>query len=91
MYELLHGEPPFFSDDINMLYQNIKQGQINFNQEVQLQNSTKDLIRSLMSLNVKNRIGSVNGLDEIKAHSFYQDFDWEKLHKKQLKSVIKLE
>lgn len=28
MYELLVGEPPFFHEDISILYQNIKQGKI---------------------------------------------------------------
>ncbi len=68
MFELLFGEPPFFSDDINILYQNIKQGQIIFNREVSIESPTKEFIKSLMNVNVKDRIGSSNGLEEIKQH-----------------------
>ncbi len=44
-----------------------------------------------MNLNVRNRIGSTNGLEEIKNHPFYQNFDWEKLYKKELKSFIQMD
>lgn len=45
MFELVCGEPPFFSDDINSLYQNIKQGQIIFDSQIDIQLEAKDIIK----------------------------------------------
>ena len=44
MYELLSGEPPFFTDDLNGLYNIIKKGQLKFPVDLDLSLCCKDLI-----------------------------------------------
>ncbi len=57
LYELVTGEPPFYDDNIDCLYNKIKSGTFNFASNVNLSENTKNFIIKLMSGNTKNRIG----------------------------------
>ena len=76
MFELLTGEPPFYTDDIHRLYSNIKKGQLKFPDHVNLSDQCKDIITKLMRNNPRTRLGSKNGIDDIKNHPFFQDINW---------------
>lgn len=75
-YEMLVGYPPFFSDTPNETCQKIR----NFAQyfkiprEAQLSMNAQDLIKRFITA-PEERIG-INGVEEIKAHPFFEHFDW---------------
>ena len=75
-YEMLVGYPPFFSDTPNETCQKIR----NFAQyfkiprETQLSMNAQDLIKRFITA-PEERIG-INGVEEIKAHPFFDHFDW---------------
>ncbi len=75
-YEMLVGYPPFFSDTPNETCQKIR----NFAQyfkiprEAQLSMNAQDLIKRFITA-PEERIG-INGVEEIKAHPFFDHFDW---------------
>ena len=50
----------------------------------------KDLISQLLTLSPSDRLGS-RGVDEIKAHPFFESIDWETLHLSQTKFLPTLE
>ena len=73
LYEMLIGEPPYFDEDIEKLFDNIKNAKIKFPSFVS--KNSKNLINSLLERNVKKRIG-VKNFTEIKNHEFFKNFSW---------------
>ena len=55
---MLVGEPPFFDEDLNALFDNIKAGRLKFPSF--LSKPAKLLISSLLERNVEKRIGVKN-------------------------------
>ena len=47
----------------------------------------KDLINKLLVIQVNKRIG-YSDFSEIKKHPFFENFDWEKLSRRELKSPL---
>lgn len=78
LFELLTGEPPFFTENINVLYQRIANATLNFPQN--FNEEAKDLITKTMKRNPEERIK----IGEIKQHSFFSDMNWENLLQKKI-------
>ncbi|KAK4415715.1 Serine/threonine-protein kinase CBK1 [Sesamum alatum] len=80
MYEMLVGYPPFFSDDPMSTCKKIVhwRNHLRFPNESRLTPQAKDLIRRLLR-DADNRLGS-HGVDEIKAHPWFKDIEWDKLY-----------
>ncbi|CAL0310315.1 unnamed protein product [Lupinus luteus] len=80
MYEMLVGYPPFYSDDPMSTCRKIVnwKSHLKFPEEARLSREAKDLISKLLC-NVNQRLGS-NGAAEIKAHSFFEGTEWDKLY-----------
>ena len=88
MFELLVGEPPFFTEDINRLYSNIRQGQLKFPDEITLSENCKDIISKLMRNNPKTRLGARLGVEEIKSHPFFTGFNWTDMFERKIPPPI---
>ncbi len=56
IFELLFGEPPFYADNIHLLYENIQNGAIKFPRRTD--EVTQDFILKLLEKDPKNRLGS---------------------------------
>lgn len=91
LYELVIGDPPFYTDDINKLYSNIKKGKINFPPHVPVTESFKNVVTGLMQNDPRLRLGATRGASEIKEHPFFKDIDWLKLANKELEPPIEME
>lgn len=76
LYEMIVGQPPFFDEDIDKLFDNIKNARIKFPSYVS--KAARNLINGLLERNVKKRLG-VENMNEIKKHEFFKGFDWKKL------------
>jgi serine/threonine kinase 38 len=76
---MLVGYPPFFSDDPSITCQKILHWRktLNIPPEANLSPAATDILKRLMC-DVDNRLG-LNGLDEIKAHPFFEGLDWKNL------------
>lgn len=73
LYELLAGSPPFYSDDLDSLYRNIRTGQLEFPGSVKP--AARDLIRKLLSRDPDKR----PSISQAKSHSFFKGVDWAQL------------
>lgn len=79
VYEMLIGEPPYFSDDIETLYSNIQYGKLTFPKTVS--QKAKSLLYGLLERSPSKRLGYKNPLD-IKNHEFFKGINWQKLERK---------
>mgnify|MGYP002624815429 CR=1 FL=1 len=78
-YEMLMGIPPFFSDNPQMTCMKIKNYKkyLSFPKERKISPEAKKLIYDFLT-EPKKRLG-FNGIEEIKNHIFFKDFNWEKI------------
>jgi serine/threonine protein kinase len=87
LYELTVGIPPFYDQNSNEMYTKIQRGILRF--PPFLSEQCKQLIVALLNRSPDKRLGSFNDLDDIKAHPFYEGFDWEKLLRKEIEVAFK--
>ncbi|KAL4335547.1 hypothetical protein GQ457_07G039810 [Hibiscus cannabinus] len=80
MYEMLVGYPPFYSDDPVTTCRKIVhwKNHLKFPEEARLTPEAKDLICKLLC-DVDHRLGT-SGADQIKAHPWFKDTQWDKLY-----------
>lgn len=87
LFECLYGYPPFHADTPDEVFQNILARKIDWpdDEDCPVSEEAKDLMNKLMCLDPKERLGSnkndefANGGDEIRAHPWFADVDWEHL------------
>eukprot|EP00951_Prasinocladus_malaysianus_P028741 scaffold263215_cov39-Prasinocladus_malaysianus.AAC.5 len=75
------GYPPFYSDDPMQTCRKIVNWRLylKFPPEAKLSPAAKDLIQRLLC-DVDDRLGTMGGLEEIKAHPFFRGVDWENIY-----------
>ena len=91
-YEMLVGFPPFWSKndndkEIGMRVKNFKK-YLSIPKEVNISQEAQKLIYDFLSESEK-RLGK-NGIDEIKNHIFFKNFDWDNIRKMKPPYVPKL-
>ena len=86
IYEMLCGVPPFYSENINDMFDLILNGNLRFPKKIKLCDETKDLINKLLVKNQNVRLGSKGGFDEIKIHPFFNGFNFDNLINKKIKA-----
>ncbi|EEB09032.1 AGC/AKT protein kinase Gad8 [Schizosaccharomyces japonicus yFS275] len=87
LYEMIVGLPPFFDDNVNQMYKNIREAPLVFPDFLK-DEKAKDLLRRLLERSPEKRLGS-GGAAEIKNHPFFADIDWKKLVAKKLQPPFK--
>merc|ERR1719336_2818174 len=74
LYELTVGIPPFYSSNVNEMYQKIQQDYVKFPPNITEQ--CKELVLKLLERNPKDRLGSgADDVEEIKKHDFFRPID----------------
>ena len=76
LFEMLTGEPPFFDEDLNTLYDNIRTGKLRYPSHLSVE--AKSLLSKLLERDANKRLGSKN-ISDIKAHDFFRKFEWAAL------------
>ncbi|KAJ1976162.1 hypothetical protein H4R34_004081 [Dimargaris verticillata] len=80
IYEMLQGDPPFYSESIPETYAKIMTHQISLefdDETAKVSDDAKDLIRRLLC-DPDCRLGK-QGLEEIQRHPFFRNIDWKEL------------
>jgi serine/threonine protein kinase len=75
---MLVGIPPFYNDNLKLLYQNIEKG--NLKLPKYLSAEAKKFLSKILSKDPRKR----PTLDQIKKDPFFADLDWSKLAKRDL-------
>jgi len=86
IYEMLTGLPPFYSNNITVMYQKIMTGELKFPSYVSP--AAQDLLKKLLDKDPDKRLGT-KGASEVKKHDFFKDIDWNKLVKKEIEAPFK--
>ncbi|KAJ5079900.1 non-specific serine/threonine protein kinase [Anaeramoeba ignava] len=89
MYEMLIGLPPFYSEDMNALYQKILRQPLKFPTDTP--ELARDLIKKLLIKNPKKRLGSTSDSESIKNHPYFACYDWDKVYNKEIQPTFKPE
>jgi len=80
LYELLVGIPPFNASSREEIFDNIRNLQMDWPEigydEDCITPEAVDLIKKLLNPNPNTRLGA-KGVQEIKNHKFFENFDWE--------------
>jgi len=82
LYELTVGIPPFYSQNVNEMYNKIQHGVLRF--PPFLSEPCKAMIVALLNRDPKKRLGSKADIDDLKAHAFFKDINFEKMMKKEI-------
>lgn len=86
IYEMLTGLPPFYSQNINIMYQKILNGELRYPPTVSL--DAQSLLDGLLTRDPTKRLGS-NPPDDLRSHPFFRTVDWDKLYNRQVQAPFK--
>lgn len=75
IYECVHGLPPFFHREKEILHQNILNSPLTF--KPNLDTNLVDILKKLLERDPEKRLGFEYGADEVKAHPYFEGIDWD--------------
>mgnify|MGYP002523966020 CR=1 FL=1 len=84
LFEMLCGLPPFYVENLDKMYDMIKNSSVKFPKRINLSEEAKDLIKKLLEKNPKKRLGSQSGIEEIKKHPFFAGIDFDLILQKKI-------
>ena len=86
---MIFGRPPFFSEDLERMYELILYSALKFPPRINASNDVKDLITRLLDKNPATRLGSKDGFNEIKSHAWFKQINLDLVLQKKLNSPFK--
>lgn len=83
IYELLYGVTPFRGARREETFENILRNSLPFMTKPVISDAARDLISKLLEKDPKERLGSMAGAEEIKAHPFFAGVNWALLRQQE--------
>lgn len=83
VFEMCCGWSPFYADDTQQMYKNIAFGKVRFPKDA-LSNEGRNFVKGLLNRNPKHRLGAINDAEDLKAHPFFAEMDWDALANKTI-------
>jgi serine/threonine protein kinase len=82
VYEMLVGLPPFYSTDVNTMYDKILRGELSF--PAYVSPDARSLLAALLQRAPEHRLGSGEGdSEELKSHPWFDALDWERVARRE--------
>ena len=72
-----------YAEDTQQMYKNIAFGKVRFPRDA-LSTEGRNFVKGLLNRNPKHRLGATRDAEELKAHPFFADIDWDALGKKNV-------
>lgn len=79
IYEMLTGLPPFYSEDVQLMYSKIMKEKLHFPKK--MTEEAKSLISALLERSPGDRLSDP---EAIKRHPYFANLDWDRLYKKEI-------
>jgi len=88
LYEMLTGLPPFYSQNLHVMYQMILTKELEFPDFIK--HDCRSLLSGLLTRDIRRRLGAspADG-EDIKKHSWFKELDWSKLFRKEVEPTFK--
>ena len=87
IYEMMTGLPPFYDENVNIMYQRILSDPLNFPPDIS--SEARSVMTALLQRDPQKRLGNHGG-DEIKRHPFFAKYiDWHRLMAKKIQPPFK--
>ncbi|KIW46947.1 hypothetical protein, variant 2 [Exophiala oligosperma] len=83
VFEMCCGWSPFYAEDTQQMYKNIAFGKVRFPRDA-LSTEGRNFVKGLLNRNPRHRLGANGDADELMAHPFFGDVNWNALGKKNL-------
>src|SRR3989338_7123511 len=88
LYEMMVGLPPFYSENINEMYELILKAPLKFPSSVPA--DAQSLLKSLLEREEYKRLGGgPSDGAEIRAHPFFKNINWDSLYHKDISAPLK--
>ncbi|KAK3708652.1 Serine/threonine-protein kinase [Vermiconidia calcicola] len=88
VFEMCCGWSPFYAEDTQQMYKNIAFGKVRFPRDA-LSQEGRNFVKGLLNRNPAHRLGAKGDAEELMAHSFFSDIDWNALSKKTMPPPFK--
>ncbi|ELP92770.1 hypothetical protein EIN_371920 [Entamoeba invadens IP1] len=85
-FEMLHGQAPFVSDNIQQLYQRILNADVAFPSSSIASPPCRDFINKMLQKKIEDRL---NTPEKIKSHMWWNGFNWDDLYQKKIQASFK--
>jgi serum/glucocorticoid-regulated kinase 2 len=76
LYEMISGLPPFYDENVNVMYNKILNDPLVFNDDIS--DNAVDILKKLLNRDGNARLGA-KGAQEIRSHAYFASIDWKKL------------
>ena len=88
---MVSGEHPFHEDNDSqmVLFKNICKGNIHCPDHLEASDEFYHLVSKSLIVSGQNRIGSLNGCEEIRAHEWFDKLDFDSFRKRELEAPWK--
>ena len=86
VFEMLSGQPPFYSNNMQRVYEKIVSAEIAWPAHANATPEVTSLVNQFLQRDPAKRLGTKTGAAEIKAHPFFAGLDWVALNNKQVTS-----
>jgi len=82
MYEMLTGLPPYYSQNVNIMYQKILTADLRFPNFMSPE--SQDILEGFLRRDPEKRLGTSPDPSILRNHAFFKGLDWEKLLKREV-------
>jgi serine/threonine protein kinase len=84
LFEMLAGQPPFYSNNMHRVYEKIVSADIVWPAHSPVSAQVVDLVNSFLQRDPTKRLGTRGDAEEVKAHPFFAGLDWGAISRREL-------
>ncbi|CAK95177.1 unnamed protein product (macronuclear) [Paramecium tetraurelia] len=84
LYEFIYGYPPYYDQQLQNILNSIQYDKLEFPEHIKISDQLKNLLLNLLTKDQNERLGRMNGIEDVLNHKWLSNFNYTALYKKQL-------